>query len=121
MSKSKYLAIMAILALAVLVMVFPWPRSGDGKEILILCGSSMRMAVEEIKERYAKVSDQEILTTYGGSGELCAQIQQTQRGDIYVCHDPFMPWAQEQGLIDRWKTMASLEVGQMPVLHDNYF
>ena len=79
-------------------------------EVLVLCGGSMRGALETLKERYAQVSSDTILTTYGGSGELCAQIQNTGKGDIYVCHDPFMPWADKKGLIGDWCTLGSLEV-----------
>jgi len=83
---------------------------GGGEEILILCGGSMRAALEEMKELYERKSDDTVLTTYGDSGELCAQIQNTGRGDLYLCHDPFMPWAADQGLIEEWKELASLDV-----------
>lgn len=80
-------------------------------EILVLCGGSMRAALEKCVERYARrATNVTILTSYGGSGELCAQIQQSGRGDIYICHDPFMPWAAKQGLIGQWATLAYLDM-----------
>ncbi|MCF7973218.1 MAG: substrate-binding domain-containing protein [Phycisphaerae bacterium] len=79
-------------------------------EVLVLCGGSMRAALEAAKAAYEKNSQDTIVTTYGGSGELCAQIQNTGKGDIYICHDPFMPWASDKGLISQWCTLASLEV-----------
>jgi len=85
-------------------------RKKGGEDILVLCGGSMRKALESVKEDYEKTSSDTIVTTYGGSGDLCAQIQETGRGDIYICHDPFMPWAQERGLISDWDTVASLRV-----------
>jgi len=81
-----------------------------GEEILVLCGGSMRAPLEELKKRYEEVSDNTIVTTYGDSGALCAQIQKTGRGDLYLCHDPFMPWATERGLITEWITVADLHV-----------
>ena len=80
------------------------------QDVMVLCGGSMRAPLEELKRRYAKVSDDTIVTTYGGSGELCAQIQNTGKGDLYLCHAPFMPWAAERGLISEWTTVASLGV-----------
>jgi len=66
--------------------------------------------MEEVKARYTKISNDIILISYGGSGELCAQIKLTGRGDIFVCHDPFMPWAEKNGLINRWDTLGYLDV-----------
>ena len=87
------------------------PGADSGEEILVLCGGSMRAALEEIIGQYKEVEpDVNVLATYGGSGELCAQIQNTGRGDLYLCHDPFMPWAHDQGLIDEWKTVGGLDV-----------
>jgi len=85
------------------------PAEGS-EEVMVLCGGSMRAPLEELKRRYAEVSDDVIVTTYGGSGELCAQIQNTGRGDLYLCHDPFMPWAAERGLIAEWAAVASLQI-----------
>ena len=79
-------------------------------EILVLCGGSMRGVLEALKTQYAKISDDKILTTYGGSGELCAQIENTGKGDLYLCHDPFMPWAYKKKLISQWSTVGSLKV-----------
>ena len=98
---------LAVVALAVVVI---WPRSGGKDEVLVLCGGSIRAVLEEIVEQYKKVSDDKVIATYGDSGELCAQIQHTGKGDIYVCHDPFMPWAKEKGLIAEWNTVGYLDV-----------
>jgi ABC-type molybdate transport system substrate-binding protein len=79
-----------------------------GEDVMVLCGGSMRAPLEELKKRYEAISDDTIVTTYGGSGELCAQIEKTGRGDLYLCHDPFMPWAAERKLISEWETVAVL-------------
>jgi len=99
----------AVAALA-LGLPLACSRKKGGEEVLVLCGGSMRKALESVKANYEKTSSDTIVTTYGGSGDLCAQIQETGRGDIYICHDPFMPWAQERGLISDWDTVASLRI-----------
>ena len=78
-------------------------------EIIVLSGASMRAPMEEIKKLYEKVSDDNILINYGGSGELCAQIKLSGKGDLFVAHDPFVPWAAKQGLIDKWTTLGYLD------------
>ncbi len=55
---------------------------------------------------YRQVSEDVVTATYGGSAVLCAQLENTGRGDILICHDPYMPWAEEKGLVDRWATVA---------------
>lgn len=103
------LALIATLLVAAVVF-FAFQKSGtDQTDILVLCGGSMRAAMEQIRRDYSAVSDDEILLTFGGSGELCAQIKNAQKGDIYVCHDPFMAWAEKQGLIEAWRPVARLE------------
>jgi len=110
---SKKIGGIGLLVLGVVALALVFFRQVDTRpddEVLVLCGGSMRGALEQIKEQYAKISPDTILTTYGGSGELCAQIQHTGKGDIYICHDPFMPWASDKGLISQWHTLGSLDV-----------
>jgi len=96
-----------VVGAAVWVLATGWKRRN---EILVLCGGSMRAAMEEVIGRYKSAYDDEVLVSYGGSGELCAQIEKTRTGDIFVCHDPFMPWAAEHGLVDTWSTVAKLDI-----------
>ncbi len=111
MNKAKVIGILAagvVIAAAICFVLSPLrPRQC---EVLVLCGGSMRHALSMTIERYKSVSQDAIVATYGGSGELCAQIQKTGRGDIYVCHDPFMPWAAAQGLIAGWQTVGYLDL-----------
>lgn len=101
------LGLLTVMIVAAGIMLFP---RGSSNEVLVLCGGSMKEVLDEIILRYKRVSDDPVIATYGGSGDLCAQMQKTGRGDIYICHDPFMPWAAEQGLIDRWDTVGYLDV-----------
>jgi molybdate transport system substrate-binding protein len=99
--------LLAVAGVAALSCGSSPPR--DEREVLVLCGGSMRAALERVKTEYEKTSSDTILTSYGDSGTLCAQIRETGRGDVYICHDPFMPWADERGLIARWDTLAQLK------------
>jgi len=86
-------------------------KTVESKGVLVLCGGSMRDVLEEIVERYSRLKPEAVvLPTYGGSGELCAQMQLAGKGDLYICHDPFMKWAAEKGLIEEWQTLGYLDV-----------
>lgn len=110
MGKAKIVWVVVPGVIVVLaLLIFSLPRT-SGEEVLLLCGGSMRAALEDIIKRYGKVSADKILATYGGSGELCAQLRHTGKGDIFICHDPFMEWAEKQGLIAEWDTVGYLDV-----------
>ena len=51
-------------------------------EVVVLCGASMRAPMEKIIKLYSNISNDKILMNYGGSGELCAQIQLSGKGDL---------------------------------------
>ncbi|MBN1674768.1 MAG: substrate-binding domain-containing protein [Kiritimatiellae bacterium] len=108
----KYPCVCVAILIVLASVVWPAGCRGrrGGEEVLVLCGGSMRALLEEVIACYRTVSDDAVLATYGGSGELCAQLQQTGRGDLYICHDPFMPWAEKQGLIARWATLGYMDV-----------
>ncbi len=108
MSKKYVLAIVVVVAAVVAAAVFVlWPRGGG---VQVLCGGSMRAALEDIIEQYGRESSDKVLLDVGGSGELCAKIKTEQLGDVFVCHDPFMPWAAKQGLIEKWQTVGYLDI-----------
>ncbi len=103
-----YVSVLVVLISAVALWLRP--RGKQPGEVLILCGGSMREAVEQIVDRYKKVSDDSVLISYGDSSEFTVQLQRTQKGDILVCHDPFMPWAMDLGLIERAANVARLDI-----------
>ena len=85
-------------------------RQKKSNEVVVLSGASMRAPLEKIKNLYKKVSNDKILINYGGSGDLCAQLKLSGKGDIFVAHDPFVPWAAKQGLISKWDTLGYFDV-----------
>ena len=101
--------VLVLLAVVVGAIVMVLPKSGEN-EAIILCGGSMRAVLKDCIERYNATSDAKVLGSYGGSGDLCMQLQNTGRGDLYLCHDPFMPWAAKKGLITEWETVGYLDV-----------
>ncbi len=111
MSK-KYAAAIVIVAVAVVAAaVFVLrPRGGGADEVKVLCGGSMRAALEEIIQQYGRESSDKVLLDVGGSGELCANIKTKELGDVFVCHDPFMPWAAKLGRIEKWQTVGYLDI-----------
>lgn len=99
-----------LAVLVALLTVRQW-RGTKRDDVLVLCGGSMRTVLEQATQRYTKAHPGDvILTSYGDSGELCAQIAHSGRGDIYICHDPFMEWASGRGLVSDWRTVASLDL-----------
>lgn len=110
MKRIILMAVALVLVIGIIVSLQRQAGKMNENTVIVLSGGSMRAVMTEIIERYKGVSTDKVLATYGGSGVLCAQIQNTGKGDIYVCHDPFMPWAQKQGLISEWDTVGMLDV-----------
>lgn len=102
------MAIILVLVAAVALWFRPGGKAPE--DVLVLCGGSMREAVEQVIEQYRKVSSDRVLVTFGDSSEFTVQLQRTQKGDILVCHDPFMPWAKELGLIEFSSNVARLDI-----------
>jgi molybdate transport system substrate-binding protein len=73
-------------------------RTRPGRDVLVICGGTMRPPMEAVIQRYGLESKDRILATYGDSGEIMAQLQNTGKGDVFVVHDPFMDWARQRGL-----------------------
>ena len=79
------------------------------REALLLCGGSMRAGLVAAVTAFAdERPDIRVLSNFAGSGELIAQLEQTGKGDIYVCHDPFMEWAVKKGIVAEYFTAARL-------------
>jgi len=108
---SKHLA--ALGALAVLIAAGCGKDDGAGAKggkapLLCYVGGTMRPAIEELAKLYEADTGQRLELDYGDSGALMIKIEQTRRGDLYVCHDPFGGGAEKKGLADRVLTVASL-------------
>ncbi len=80
-----------------------------GASIRIGCGSSMRLAIEELAALFEKTTGRKTLRNFGGSGTVLTHIEESKQGDIYVCHDPFAYTCDDRGISDTWHTVAHIE------------
>jgi molybdate transport system substrate-binding protein len=101
------LIVLVLLAGAWLVRLTT--RGANAEEVIVLTGGSMKAVMGDVIRRYATVSHDRIMVSYGESADFAAQLAHGSKGDIFMCHDPFMSWAEEKGLISEWKTVAYLD------------
>jgi len=114
-NRNRLIAVSLGVALLVAALVAALLPAGKGDtEILVLCGGSMRPAMEEVIAGYRSTlpadSPVTVTLTTGSSGDLAAQMVNTQKGDIYVCHDPWIKWCEERKLVTDWRPVAGLKV-----------
>jgi len=66
--------------------------AGCGKDDSLTCyvGGTMRPVMQKLADIYEKRTGQKIALDYRDSGSLLIAIEKTGKGDLYVCHDPFM-------------------------------
>ena len=84
-------------------------KKDNGQALLCYVGGTMRPVVEELAKQYQEKTGQAVQIDYAGSGELLIKIEQTDRGDLYVCHDPFLGALSRKGLCDKGWTAAAIE------------
>ncbi|MBL7222533.1 MAG: molybdate ABC transporter substrate-binding protein [Candidatus Brocadiae bacterium] len=96
-----------IWALAVLPLLAL--LAGCGKEDLrCYVGGTMRPAIEELAQVFEKETGKHIDIDYADSGGLLIKIDQSRKGDLYVCHDPFAGALELKRLHRRIWTVAAL-------------
>ena len=83
---------------------------GGSKQENLVCyvGGTMRPAMEDLVKQYEAETGKKIDVDYKDSGALLIAIETTQRGDLYVCHDPFAGSLEQKGLSKQIWTIASL-------------
>ncbi len=85
------------------------PKIGE-RSIVVHCGSSMRLAAEELATEFTKRYDTAVHFNFGGTETLLPQIELGVKGDIFICHDPFAEMLQKKGgLLVRAETIGYLE------------
>jgi len=82
-------------------------EAADDEALLCYVGGTMRPAMEKVVEAYKAKTGQEVLLDHGGSGHLLIRIEKEQRGDLYVCHDPFLTILEGKGL-GKGETVAQI-------------
>jgi len=88
--KSPTLCVIA--AAAFLAVVAGGCKREDTSPRPLVChvGGTMRPVMLELAKRYEAETGQAVEVNSAGSGELLAHIELQKRGDLYVCHDPFL-------------------------------
>lgn len=84
-------------------------RSNSQAHLLCHVGGTMRPAMEAIAKLYEQKTDAKVDIDYAESGELLVRIEQTHKGDLYVCHDPFLAAAMKKNLAARGWNVATLD------------
>jgi len=77
--------------------------------LLCYVGGTMRPAVEALAKQFEAKTKQKVLLDFGDSGQLMIKIEQTRKGDIYVCHDPFLAGATGTGLVAEGRTISAID------------
>ena len=87
-------------------------QSQQPGELLILCGTSFRDPVEKLTAEYEKQTGQRVELSFGGCEDLLPHVQKHVMGDLFVAHDPYMKYTEDNKALLRW-----VEVGRLrPVL-----
>jgi len=100
-----------ILTLSLLSFLFLGMNGCVKKEsgpLLCYVGGTMRPAMEELKKLYEAKTGQKVDYNQGESGTLIIQIDETKKGDLFVCHDPFMVGLRNKQLEEKSWVMASV-------------
>jgi len=79
--------VMLVAAIAMLVSC-----KDDNGEINLKChvGGTMQPVMVELGKLYKEKTGINIEINSAGSGELLAHIELMKKGDLYICHDPFL-------------------------------
>ncbi len=79
------------------------------REVIVHCGNSMRIVMEEIAVEFQKQSGIAVVFNFGGSAELLPLIEFGGRGDLYICHDPYAVILEEKNLLVDYILAGRLE------------
>ncbi len=79
------------------------------QDVLVLSGGSFRQTLQDVINSYRDESSYTVAGNYGGSGEVAMWMENTGKGDIFICHAPWLSWAQERDLIAESHTVGYAE------------
>ncbi len=108
-SALKYFILTVSLLLILIFIGLGNKRSRESKETL-LCyiGGTMTPVMKDIAMLYENKTGKKVTISTAGSGECLATIQLRKKGDVFICHDPWMDILMKRGLgINAW-TIAEL-------------
>jgi len=103
--KARLILLAALLAIS----FFSCSRQTGDRPLLCFVGGTMRPAMEELVRIYQQTHQFKVDIDYAESGELYVRIDQTHKGDLFVCHDPFGGAAKKKGLVTMSLPVATLD------------
>ncbi|MCD6394397.1 MAG: substrate-binding domain-containing protein [Planctomycetes bacterium] len=86
-----------LLGFAVLAVSGCAKKAEPGNELVMLCGSSFTLPMEQLSARFTDATGIKIVTTVAGSEVFLPQVKAAEQGDILVTHDPFLDLVKEAG------------------------
>ena len=104
----RWVALAVVVLGAVVILARTVSRS-HGQDVLVLSGGSFRQTLEDVTDEYRQKSAHTVAGNYGGSGEVAMWMQNTGKGDIFICHAPWLSWAKKRDLIAKSRTVGYAE------------
>lgn len=95
------------LLVATVLLVGCEPEGGK-PELLCYVGGTMRPAMAALAKQWEAKTGEKVLIDYADSGSLLIKIENTRKGDLYVCHDPFAGGMNKKGLGAKVWAVAAL-------------
>lgn len=86
-----------LLGFAVLAMSGCPKKAEPENELVILCGSSFPLPMEQLSAGFTDATGIKIVTTVAGSEVFLPQVKTAEQGDVLVTHDPFLDLVKEAG------------------------
>jgi len=102
------LLVAALLAAWLLLPNCGRRKTAEAEPLLCYVGGTMRAAMEELARLYRHRTGREVVMDCAGSGELLIRMRATRKGDLYVCHDPFLGALRRMRLCGEAWAVASL-------------
>jgi ABC-type molybdate transport system substrate-binding protein len=97
------------LAAALAALLSTCSRQNGDRPLLCFVGGTMRPAMEELVKMYQEKHPLKVDVDYAESGELYVRLDQTHKGDLLVCHDPFGGAALKKKLVTLSLPVATLD------------
>ena len=103
------------VVLAVLIGLLAWDSwrgafaPSAKRPLLLYCAAGIRPPVEAAAQQYQKDYGVEVQLQYGGSQTLLANIEASQRGDLYLpADDSYLQMARDKGLVQETLPLARM-------------
>jgi molybdenum ABC transporter molybdate-binding protein len=92
------------VSLAPILLALGWAPSpaAENKEIMVLCGTSFGPPTEKLIEMFKKETGVKAVISFGGSEDLLPQVKIGRIGDVFVTHDPYMKYTEDEKAMLRW-------------------